>query len=73
MTMPSVTYECEDCGHQEEHTLHLVRGASPEEDDYEEEGEEQESCPKCGSTNVTSYTDGIHCRDEGREDFHDDG
>lgn len=71
--MPSITYECEDCGHQEEHTLHIVHGAMEGDDDFEEDGEEVTSCQKCGSTDIESYTEGVRIRDEGREDFHSDG
>lgn len=71
--MPSVTFECEDCGHQEERDLRLVRGETPDQDDYEMVGEEVEVCPECSSDNVTEYQHGIRHRDEGREDFHSDG
>lgn len=71
--MPSITYECEDCGHQEERELHIVHGADPHEDEHKEEGDPYEQCEKCGSKDITEYTNGIPLRDEGREDFHSDG
>ena len=84
--MPSITYECQDCGHQEERSMRKVcsllraRDAPAEqvfgETDFEDEwgviGEEVKRCVACGSTDITEYTEGLSLHDEGREDFHSD-
>lgn len=67
-----IIYECEDCGHQEERAVRWGRAESPEDDDFEVVGGEVESCPECGSDELTEHTD-AKIRDEGREDFHSDG
>jgi ribosomal protein S27AE len=71
--MPSVTYECGDCGHEEERDLRKVYGETDYEDDYEVIGDEVEKCPQCGSTDLTDYTTGVSSSMSEREDFHSDG
>lgn len=71
--MPSITYECEDCGHQEGRNLRKVHGETPDDDEFKVVGGEMEVCPSCGSKEIREYTNGVCLRDEGREDFHADG